>query len=181
MKRHMPNFDINNLEDICAREGIDVEMPMAQPASASAAFQFAPPGENLSISSDPVPSSLIASTGSSPPKGYPPSFPPPPQHMLPPGYPHPMPGYYGGPPPGSPYAHHPHMAMHPPPGFNPHMVPTFVPPPPPPQLPHMPHAPPAQPPRPSSSGGGDIKGQDPQFNDMSNTQVQPCPAYIFCV
>ncbi|TFY56393.1 hypothetical protein EVG20_g8937, partial [Dentipellis fragilis] len=161
LKRHIPGFDLNNIDEILAREGIEID-----PANSTLthAFQFHP-----------------QTPGPPPPKGYP--FPPPGQHMMPPGYPHPMPPYYGG-PPGGPYPPPPHMQMPGPPG--PYMHPFQHPPPPPPppmaplpaqqqsqqpQQPQQPQQQQQQQPRPQSAGGNDIKGQDPQSNDMSNTQA----------
>ncbi|TFY76485.1 hypothetical protein EWM64_g7527 [Hericium alpestre] len=153
LKRHIPGFDMNNLDEICAREGIEVDAAAAN--QLSPAFQFQAP-----------------TPGPPPPKGFP--FPPPGQHMLPPGYP-PMNPYYPG-PAGAPYPPPPHMGMPgPPPGvYNPHIHPSFQATHPPPQP--MPGLSNQQQqhqhqPRPQSSGGGDIKGQDPQSNDMSNTQA----------
>ncbi|KAI0059169.1 hypothetical protein BV25DRAFT_1146977 [Artomyces pyxidatus] len=147
LKRHVPGFNIDDLDEILAREGIDIDS--TSPATLSHNFQFTPGPSN----------------SGSPPKGYP--FPPPGPHMMP-GYP-PMPPYYGG-PAGAPYPPPPHMQLPGgPPGYSPHIHPAFQHPPP--HLAHMPPPPIQQ--RPPSSGGTvtDIKGQDPQFNDMSSTQA----------
>ncbi|KAH9029734.1 hypothetical protein EDB84DRAFT_1677050, partial [Lactarius hengduanensis] len=80
LKRCIPGFELESLEEILVREGVEVE---ANVPPISASFQFTPgPG------------------GSSPPKGYP--YVPPGPHMIPPGYP-PMPPYYAAPPNGAPY------------------------------------------------------------------------------
>ncbi|KAH8980297.1 hypothetical protein EDB86DRAFT_3248061 [Lactarius hatsudake] len=84
LKRCIPGFELENLEEILVREGVEVE---ANVPPISASFR-----------STPV-------CGSSPPKGYP--YVPPGPHMIPPGYP-PMPPYY----PAPPYPP-PHMQPHP--------------------------------------------------------------------
>ncbi|KAH9057868.1 fungal-specific transcription factor domain-containing protein [Lactarius vividus] len=146
LKRRIPGFELENLDEILAREGVEVE---ANVPPISASFQFTPgPG------------------GSSPPKGYP--YVPPGPHMIPPGYP-PMPPYYPAPPNGAPYPPPPHMQPHP--GYNPHLHPMFQHPPQP--IPPQ-HLPPAQSvPRPISANGPvpDIKGGDPGFHDMSNPRA----------
>lgn len=149
LKRHLPGFEMVNIEDVAAREGIDVDANMGMPSP----FQFAPSRSFPPMRpGDPMP-----------PKGFP--YPPHQHHMMPPGYPMPM---YGG-PPGSPFPPPPPMGMQgpPPPHYNPHLHPSFqhppMPPPPPPA-----HAAPQQ--RPSSAAG-EVKGQDPQSNDLSNSQV----------
>ncbi|TFK91381.1 hypothetical protein K466DRAFT_573711 [Polyporus arcularius HHB13444] len=149
LKRHNPLFDLNELDAICAREGIDVD---AHDPAVSNAFQFAPNSPpSGSTRGFPV-------RAGSPPRGYPYPVPPPPgQHMLPPGYHGPMPMHY------PPYPPPPHM-MHgpPPPGYDPRMpVPPF-------QHPLGP-PPSGAPPRPSSPH--EIRGQDPHSHDMSNTQA----------
>ncbi|KAI9512942.1 hypothetical protein F5148DRAFT_972578 [Russula earlei] len=143
LKRRIPGFDMDNLEEVLVREGVEVESNAPPPVSAS--FQF-------------------ASGGGSPPKGYP--YVPPGPHMLPPGYP-PMP-YYPG-PGGAPYPPPPHMQ--PPPGYNPHLHPMFQHPPPP--HPSQPIPPAQPIPRPLSSAGvvQDIKGGDPGSHDMSNPRA----------
>ncbi|KAI0048973.1 hypothetical protein FA95DRAFT_1490113 [Auriscalpium vulgare] len=153
LKRHIPGFNMDDLDEILAREGIDIDG--ANGTTVSHNFHY--PGS------------------ASPPKAYaypPPQPPPPGPHMIPaPGYG--MPPYYVA-PGGAPYPPPPHMQM-PPPGYNPHIHPAFQHPPP----PHMAQMPPPQQvqqqqqTRPPSSGGSvsDIPGQDPQLNDMSNTQA----------
>ncbi|KAH8994785.1 fungal-specific transcription factor domain-containing protein [Lactarius akahatsu] len=145
LKRRIPGFELENLEEILVREGVEVE---ANVPPISASFQFTP-GPAIS-----------------PPKGYP--YAPPGPHMIPPGYP-PMPPYYPAPPNGAPYPPPPHMQPHP--GYNPHLHPMFQHPPQP--IPPQ-HLPPAQSvPRPMSSNGPvpDIKGGDPGFHDMSNPRA----------
>jgi hypothetical protein len=140
LQRHIQGFDLNNLDELCAREGIHISDPDSP--SVSAAFQFAPP---------PHPGYAPQPPLTQPPKGYP--YPPPPQ-MGHPTYPG-MPIPYPYPPP--------HMQMHGPPApYNPQIHPALQ------QLPPHMHdlgpIPPLTPPV-------EIKGQDPQSNDMSNTQV----------
>ncbi|KAJ7650432.1 hypothetical protein FB45DRAFT_887935 [Roridomyces roridus] len=103
LKRHIPSFDVTELDAILAREGIDVQA--AQPAYPP--FQY------------PLPA-------------YPPNYPP----VV----------YQSG---------------YPPPGYSPHHVHTAF------QYPA-----PVPPPAAASSRtvSSDIKGQDPNSNDMSNTQ-----------
>jgi len=165
LKRHIPGFDLNNLDDILAREGIDITV--VNPQQATPAFQFAQPTTSRPFRPD---GGLAAPL----PGAQGPKYPyPPPQHMVPPGYPHPIP-LYGAPPPGSPYPHPPPPMMQmpgPPTPYNPHIHPAFQQHPPPqihtqPQS-QQPQSQPAQ-----QSIPNDIKGQDPQSNDMSNTQVR---------
>ena len=159
LKRHIPGFDLNNLDEICAREGLEVD----HNAAALAGYQWQARPYPPLRPGDPMP-----------PKGFPP-YPPIPQppHMIPPGYP-PIP-MYG--PPGSPYPPPP-LGMQGPPGpYNPQIHPSFT---------HAPQVPP-QPtpvhvqPRPSSTDG-ELKGTDPQSNDLSNSQVSilPQPAQDPC-
>ncbi|KAJ7494589.1 fungal-specific transcription factor domain-containing protein [Mycena galericulata] len=115
LKRHIPTFELGDLEAIMAREGID-----PQPPAQTQGFAFQP------------------YMGPAYPANYPPVVY---QH----GYPMPPP----------------------PPGYNPHIHPAF-------QQPYPTnHGPPPNPaaaapaPRPVAN---DIKGQDPNSNDMSNTQ-----------
>lgn len=157
LKRHIPGFELDNLEDIIAREGIDV----TNPADPNSNFQF------HSSRNFRSPESLPPQPGS-PLKGYP--IYPGPHMMPPPGYgPHSM-IPYGGP---SPYSQIPPMAGGPP-GPYPNIHPAFQHHPPgppyapPPELPHDAQSPPR-------SLANDIKGQDPKSNDMSNTQVTSCP------
>ena len=154
LKRHIPGFDISNIDEICAREGLEVDHNVA--ALSNYQWQSRPypplrPG-------DPMP-----------PKGFPPYPPIPQPHMIPPGYP-PMP-MYG--PPGSPYPPPP-LGMQGPPGpYNPQIHPSFQHPP---QVPPQPTPVHTQP-RPSSADG-ELKGTDPQSNDLSNSQVTILPRPI---
>ena len=152
LKRQNPLFDLNDLDSICAREGIEVD---TTDNAVSATFQFSPNSPQAG------PSRGFPLRGQSPPRGYPYPVPPPGQPMMPP-YHGPMPMHYPpyGPPP-------PHM-MHgpPPPGYDPRMGPV--------QPFQHPLGPPPSgaPPRPSSPH--EIRGQDPHSHDMSNTQVSSC-------
>jgi hypothetical protein len=151
LKHHIQDFHIDDIDDILIHEGIDVQ---AIAPNLSNAFQFP---ANPSNRGPPSPDGK--------------SYPYPPQaHLMPPGYPM-MP--YG--PPGAPYALHMPMKSS---GsgagsYNPHTHPT-----------HPPQAPPAQPmPSPTNpsraSAVQDIRGQDPQANDMSRLQV--CLLVFFVV
>ncbi|KAJ7178619.1 fungal-specific transcription factor domain-containing protein [Mycena crocata] len=122
LKRHIPNFELGDLEAILVREGID---PHAQvPAYPYQPYVHAP-------------------------SSFQPTYPPVPYNGQPafpmsPGYNHLHPAF------ANPYpAHHPPAAAPP--------APTSVP------------APPQQPPA-TRAAPPDIKGQDPNSNDMSNTQ-----------
>jgi len=147
LKRHIPGFDLNNLDEICAREGLEIDpnvAPLVGYQWQARAYPPLRPG-------DPMP-----------PKGFPPYPPIPQPHMIPPGYP-PMP-MYG--PPGSPYPPPP-LGMQGPPGpYNPQIHPSFQHPP---QVPPQPTPVHVQP-RPSSADG-ELKGTDPNSNDLSNSQV----------
>lgn len=136
LQRHIQGFDLNNIDELCAREGIHINDP--ENPSVSAAFQFAPQAPPPRFPQPPP----------GPPKGYP--YPPPP-HMGPPSYP----GI------AVPYAYPPpHIQMHGPAGpYNPQIHPAL-------QQPHIHSHPPIP-----SIAPVEIKGQDPQSNDMSNTQV----------
>ncbi|KAH8979320.1 hypothetical protein EDB86DRAFT_3108055 [Lactarius hatsudake] len=146
LKRRIPGFELENLEEILVREGVEVE---ANVPPISASFRSTTPGPGMWQ----LPSQML-------------SYIPPGPHMIPPGYP-PMPPYYPA-PNGAPYPP-PHMQPHP--GYNPHLCPMFQHPPQP--IPPQ-HLPPAQSvPRPMSSNGPvpDIKGGDPGFHDMSNLRA----------
>ncbi len=129
LKRHITGFNLDELDTIVAREGVEVDYPV--PGATSDQFQ-------AQYGAGPSQSHGRPENGP-PPKPY--GYPPP--HMMPPGYP-------------------PHMAL--PPGY----------PPPPPGyhmgMPYTAHMHPAFPVLPPSVA--DIKGQDPQANDMSNDQVR---------
>ncbi|TBU27069.1 fungal-specific transcription factor domain-containing protein [Dichomitus squalens] len=158
LRRHYPNFDLNDLDTVLAREGIEID---TSDNAVSATFQFAPnspqsgAGRGFPLRTEGPP------MGGSPPRGYPYPVPPPPgQPMMPPGYHGPMPMHY------PPYPPPHHMPMQggppPPPGYDPRgMVSPFHP------LGHAHH--PNLPPRPSSPH--EIRGQDPLSQDMSNTQA----------
>lgn len=110
----MPNFELSNIEEIAAREGIEID------PDPSAAIGYL-------LNGSPAPSARtypLRTEGPPPPdgspRGYPP-YPPPGQPMMPPpGYPMPMPY-------GAPYPPHmgPPMQGPPPPGYNPHIHPAF--------------------------------------------------------
>ncbi|KAG6816200.1 hypothetical protein H0H87_007749 [Tephrocybe sp. NHM501043] len=184
LKRHIPGFELDKLDEICAREGIDIQIA---PPPATPNFQFqqnptfgraAPP-----VGQQPMP----------PPQGM--YYPPPPGYMGPP-----LPHGYGMMPPGPYPPFHPGMHMPGPPGtYNPHIHPSFqgVPPPgymggppPPPPGPGHPTGPPppapapaptAVPPPVTAQATAQViparepltanKGQDPDGNDMSNTEA----------
>ncbi|EMD33457.1 hypothetical protein CERSUDRAFT_118039 [Gelatoporia subvermispora B] len=158
LKRRMPGFTLEQLEDICAREGVEIDY---NDATLSATFQFTnspQPGPSrpfpLRADGGPPP-------GSASPPRYPP-YPPPGQPMMPPGYPPGMHMPYPPPPPGygPPPMHHMGMQGPPPPPGYPHMMPPYQHP--------MQHPPPLLH-RPSSAQ--DIKGADPFSHDMSSTQA----------
>ncbi|KAF5381986.1 hypothetical protein D9615_004227 [Tricholomella constricta] len=184
LKRHIPGFDLEKLDEILAREGIDVAAvnhPQLTPT-----FQF-----------QPAPTSFARTV---PPGGQQPMPPPqpgmyypPPPHMMPP------PHGYGMMPPYPPF--HPMQMQGPPGSYNPHLHPQFQHPPPPgymgpppghpggpppPQQPSQPPAPPqvpapviAQPQTqilPSREPTVTNKGQDPNGNDMTNTEVTQPPS-----
>lgn len=168
LKRHIPGFELKDLDNILLREGIDINAgsppnldfqtpdPSRTPFRPENAHQQPPP---------PLP------------KGYPPMYPPPMMHH---------PGYPMMPPYASPY-HPGQMQMQgPPPGYNPHIHPSFQQPPhgppypplpPPPQLQPQPQPQqqPPPPPQPQPQIQRPVvpvnKGQDPNGNDMSNTEV----------
>ncbi|KAK0480237.1 fungal-specific transcription factor domain-containing protein [Armillaria novae-zelandiae] len=144
LKRHLPGFSLDSLEDYLARDGIDIGGAVAPTFQMSSS-----PLRNSFRSEQPVPPG-------GPPKGYP-LYPPPPPGMLPPppGYPPHMMPY---PPPG-PY--HPSQ-MPPMPGpYNPHIHPAFQ---------QHPQYVPAEIVEQGRAVATDIKGQDPKSNDMSSTQ-----------
>ncbi|KAJ7475675.1 fungal-specific transcription factor domain-containing protein [Mycena latifolia] len=114
LKRHIPNFDLADLEAILAREGIDPQPPQVSPF----AYGTSSPGYNV--------------------PAYQPSTYPPAVYQQ--GYP-----------------------MPPPPGYNPHIHPAF-------QQPYPGPAGAAGPAPAPRAITTDIKGQDPNSNDMSNTQ-----------
>ncbi|KAH8100121.1 fungal-specific transcription factor domain-containing protein [Cristinia sonorae] len=111
LKRHIPNFDLEQLEDIIAREGIEVELPAL--SDPNYGFQNAPgPSRGFPLRQEGAPP-----PGDSSPRPYPYGHPGP--HMIPPGYPGgPIPIHY------APYPPPPHVvvAHPPPPGFS-HVIP----------------------------------------------------------
>ncbi|TFK40059.1 fungal-specific transcription factor domain-containing protein [Crucibulum laeve] len=162
LKRHYPNFTLDGLDDILAREGIDVSAISPPPPTATFQIEGSAIRPSFRPDAGPPPQQQ-------PPKGYP-MYPPPPPHMMHP-YGHMMPY---GPPPG-PYQ----MPMQPPPGpYNPHIHPAFQHPPPgapypPPPMPQQQPPPQVQqqPPPPVVPPSNVAKGTDPNGNDMSNTEA----------
>ncbi|KAL7279377.1 hypothetical protein ACG7TL_007218 [Trametes sanguinea] len=165
LKLRYPGFHLDDLDNILAREGIDID---TSDNAISATFQFAPnsppagPARAFPLRTEGPPPPM----GGSPPRGYPYPVPPPPHpgQMLPPGYHGPVtipypphPGPYGPPPPG----HMPMQGGPPHPNYDPRMVPTF-----PPHMPPPPGVPPQRPPSPH-----EIPGQDPHSYDMTSTQA----------
>ncbi|KAG6820488.1 hypothetical protein H0H93_016550 [Arthromyces matolae] len=167
LKRHIPGFELDKLDEICAREGIEIAM---SPVSMTPNFQF----------------QQASAFRTAAPVGQQPMPPPQPGMYYPPGYMGPPPPHgYGMMPPYPPFP--PGMGI--PPGpYNPHIHPSFQPPPPgymgppPPGHPGAPPAPPAAPatittqpsqqilpPRESTTSTN--KGQDPDGNDLSNTEA----------
>ncbi|KAG6909994.1 hypothetical protein DXG01_013994 [Tephrocybe rancida] len=183
LKRHIPGFELDKLDEICAREGIDIQIA---PPPVTPTFQF---------------QQTASFQRSAPPVGQQPMPPPQPgmYYPPPPGYPMgPPPHGYGMMPPYPPF--HPGMHMPGPPGaYNPHIHPSFQPPPPgymgppPPGHPGGPPPPTQQQPPPPPPTAAPIpppitaqatvqvsptrdssstnKGQDPDGNDMSNTEA----------
>ncbi|THH26993.1 hypothetical protein EUX98_g7198 [Antrodiella citrinella] len=151
LKRHIPTFDLDQLEDILAREGIEVDQPLPD---SNYAYQGPPAGHNgrgfpLRSEGAPLPDG-------SPPRPYP--YGPPGPHMVPP------PGYPGGPIP-MPYPPYgpppPHMAVPhppPPPGYNHNNYP-----------PVFQHPLPPMQSRPPSSH--DSRGTDPLPHDLSTSEA----------
>lgn len=133
IKKFIPTFDLEDIDNTLAREGVNAE---ASAMNLTSAFHFASAGS---------PSRSDASSPAG--KAYP--YPPPP-HMMHPGY-HPIPVGYP-PPNGSHYPMPVPMGMYPPGVYHPAHLP--------------PHSP-----------AHDIKGQDPQSNDMSNAQVCIYPQF----
>lgn len=141
MRKFIPNFNLDEVETFLVREGIPIEPNDDQLAEV---FHFKRPGGPQSPYHDDGPPMDT--------KAYP--YPP---QMMPPGYPMALPPGYPPPPPGAPY---PPMGLPPPGMYNPHIHPAFQHPA------HVVHLPP-----PMRPGADDIKGQDPQANDLSNPQA----------
>ncbi|KZT73483.1 hypothetical protein DAEQUDRAFT_721541 [Daedalea quercina L-15889] len=157
LKRHVPDFHLDNLDDICAREGIHIEY---NEQAAATTFQFASQQGSPSPSG-PRPYPLRNEVPQPPPGGSPPRYPYPGQPMMPYGPPGPM---MYPPPPGVYPPPHPHMPMQGPhPAYGQHIYPPAGPPF---QHPLQPN-PGLQ--RPPSSH--DIKGQDPLSRDISDAQA----------
>lgn len=174
IKRQIPGFSLENIDEILAREGIDIGA--VPPSAPNAAFQLDP------NTLRPFRPDAGPQPPNQPPKGYPPMYPPGHPMMHPP-YPHPMIPYGPAPP------YHPGMPMQGPPGaYNPHMHPGFPPgvPYPPPPVMHPPppdhqpqHPPPAPPPPPGAPIPASpvmhtvqtTKGTDPNGHDMSSAQA----------
>ncbi|KAI0636191.1 fungal-specific transcription factor domain-containing protein [Trametes polyzona] len=187
LKRHYPGFHLDDLDNILAREGIDIDV---SDNAISSTFQFAPnspqsgSSRGFPLRSEAPPPPPMGGS----PRGYPYPVPPPPpppgapgQPMMPqgpPGYPGPM-HYTPGPPgpPGHPGPYgppHPHMQMQggpPPPTYPPHMVPA------PPPFQHT-LAPPQGIQRPPSPH--EIPGQDPHSHDMTSTHVSEHVPLLDC-
>ncbi|KAI0346189.1 hypothetical protein BDW22DRAFT_1405141 [Trametopsis cervina] len=152
LKRHIPNFDPDELENIAAREGVEVHQAEASPV-VGGGYPFAPNGTPASSGQAyPLRSEDQFGEGS-PPRGYPP-FPPPGQPMMapPPGYPGPIPMPYGYPPP-------PHMM---PPGYNLHIHPALQQ-----QSPPQSHAPPPL----HNQVPQEPRGPEPLPNDLTNSHA----------
>lgn len=154
LKRHIPDFDLNDIEGFAARAGVEVD-PLDPNAPGYPFPQNGAPGPNGR--GYPLRSEGPQPGEGSPPRGYPYGLHPPPPHMIPPpppGYPNGM-SMYGG-----PHPYPPHMSMQgPPPQFAPHM-PQFA----------GPIQPPAVPPRPLSAQ--DTRGAEPLPNDLSTSRVR---------
>ncbi|KAJ7158908.1 fungal-specific transcription factor domain-containing protein [Mycena filopes] len=115
LKRHIPGFDLANLDEILTREGIDPTPPQGPGPYLPYMPQYQHPA---------YPTALYQN-----PPGFPPRLPPPP------------------------------------PGYAAHLHPSF-------QNPYPSQAPPPGPSGPPAARPvADIKGQDPNSNDMSNTQA----------
>ncbi|KAG6895194.1 hypothetical protein C0992_002666 [Termitomyces sp. T32_za158] len=150
LKRHIPGFELDKLDEICAREGIEVSVV---PPPLTTSFQFqqtaAFPRSGGPVGQQPMPPPQ--------PGMY---YPPPPGYMGPPP-PHP----YGIIPPYPPF--HPGLPMNGP--YSPFQPPPgYMPPPPPPPISAAP-PPHVIPPR--ESPAATAKGTDPDGNDMSNTEA----------
>ncbi|KAL0569882.1 hypothetical protein V5O48_012081 [Marasmius crinis-equi] len=150
LKRRVPNFSLDRIEEILVHEGVDLN------AINPHASEVPPPPP--------------------PPHMYPPAMMPPP----PPGYPMmppPPPGYPPYPIPGHPYNPHLHPPFAPPPPGTAYAPLSHPPPPPPPSQPAPAAQPPAQPAAASPETPSravpplEIVGQDPKANDMSSTQA----------
>ncbi|KAI0329260.1 hypothetical protein GY45DRAFT_1253296 [Cubamyces sp. BRFM 1775] len=163
LKHRYPGFQLDDLDAILAREGIEIDT--SEP-TVSATFQFAPnspqsgPNRGFPLRTEGGPPPPMGGS----PRGYPYPVPPHPPHphpgqMMPPGFPmpYPHPGPYGPPPP--------HMSIQggppPPPGYDPRIVAPFQHPlAPPPGMAHQ------RPPSPH-----EIPGQDPHSLDTTSTQA----------
>ncbi|KAI0703821.1 fungal-specific transcription factor domain-containing protein [Cytidiella melzeri] len=150
LKRHYPNFDLNDLEAIAAREGIEIEQ--VETSSVAGGYAFAQNGTPLSTHAA-FPLRSEAHPGEGSPRGFPPFQPPPGQSMMPPppGYPAPLP---------LPYGYHPAAHVMPPPGYNPHIHPAF-------QQQSPPHAS-VHVPNPSTQ---EPRGSEPLPHDLWSTQA----------
>jgi hypothetical protein len=163
LKRHIPGFELDKLEEFLLREGLEIPVVNPQVASSTSGFQFQQPPPNSGYRGGP------GAGPQSPPQQPPGMYYPPPPNMM------------GPPPPGymmPPYGPHFHpMQMQPPPGYNPHIHPSFQQPPP--GYPTTPHMAQVQPQsqaqsqsKPQARRPDSSKGLDPNGNDMSNTEVQ---------
>lgn len=164
LKRHIPGFELDKLEELLLREGLEIPVVNPQVASATSGFQFQQPPSNSGFRGGP------SNAAQQPPPPHPPGVYYPPNMM-------------GPPPPGymmPPYGPHFHPMQIPPPGYNPHIHPAFQQPPP--GYPSTPHMPQVQPqpqpqsqtktqPQPQAHRPETTKGLDPNGNDMSNTEV----------
>ncbi|KAG6873227.1 hypothetical protein C0995_001245 [Termitomyces sp. Mi166 len=162
LKRHIAGFELDKLDEICAREGIEVTV--APPSLTTPTFQF------QQTSAFPRTGGPVGQQPMGPAQAgmyYPP---PPPGYMGPP----PPPGY-GMMPPYAPFHPTLHMPPGPPGPYSPHLHPSFQPPPPG-YMPPPPAHPPPPPPPPITAAATQVlpshtKGTDPDGNDMSNTEA----------
>ena len=154
LKLYIPSLDLNNLDEIFARKGLEIDPNVTALVDYQWPAQPYPPLRP----GDPMPL-----------KGFPPCPPIPQPHTIPPGYP--LMPMYG--PPGSRYLP-PALGMQGPPDpYNPQIHPSFQ---------HLPQVPPQPTPvhiQPCpGSADGELKGTDPQSNDLSNSRVSISPQLI---
>ncbi|KAG1843956.1 fungal-specific transcription factor domain-containing protein [Suillus subalutaceus] len=150
LKRHISDFSMANLDEICRREGIEVDgHPAPEFAQSSPQFPQQPNGPPPGAIYGPPFVHPAYPYGVPMPHGYP-------SHMPMPG----PPGAYGPIHPGFPPPPPQHMQA--PPQVQPQPQPQ-------PQQPQQPH--PVPPPVIAATANVEVKGQDPQSLDMSTTRA----------
>ncbi|KAF7424362.1 hypothetical protein PC9H_009669 [Pleurotus ostreatus] len=151
LQRHIPGFSLDQIDTFVAREGVTIEETRNLVIPTDGVFQIEATGAKPYPGLGPDPFGAAAQAAMKGPYFYP----PPGYPMM--GYPPPPPNALPFPPPPPP------QALRSPPIAGQYPMNPFP-------MQHMPYPPPP-PPAALRSSENNIKGQDPQSNDMSTTQA----------